>query len=406
MLALPRGGVPTAVPIARELQAPLDVILVRKVGAAGNPELGIGAVAEGGVRSLDGMLIRQLRMDPSEVDHSLSVAEHELAAQIDEYRNERAAPELAGRTAVIVDDGLATGSTAAAAIHSARARGAARVVIAVPVASREAMVRLSPEADEIVCLQVPDRFRAVGEWYADFGPVPTAEARSLLRQVSQLSSFDPQGEAVEIPVGGGLAVDGDLTVPHNPTGLVVFSHGSGSSRLSSRNRHVARRLQQAGMATLLLDLLTGAEETDRRNVFDIELLSGRLRTAVDWCSHHATVAVLPVGFFGASTGAGAALVAASGDNRVRAVVSRGGRPDLAGNSLLTVRVPVLLIVGGNDIEVLQLNREAQRMLSGSSELAVVPRAGHLFEESGALDMVGDLAADWFGRHLLVDSNRG
>lgn len=182
VLALPRGGVPTAVPVARELGAALDVILVRKAAAAGNQELGIGAVAEGGVRFLDGTLVRRLGMDPSEVNHSLAVAEHELAAQVAEYRSGSAPLELSGHTVVIVDDGLATGSTASAAVDSARARGAGRVVVAGPVASREAVLRLSGEADEVICLEVPDPFRAVGEWYEDFAPVPAAEAHSLLAQ--------------------------------------------------------------------------------------------------------------------------------------------------------------------------------------------------------------------------------
>ena len=401
VLALPRGGVPTAVPVARELHAPLDVILVRKVAAAGNPELGIGAVAEGGVRALDGTLIGHLAMSPDEVRNSIAVADAELASQIEEYRRRHPGQDLHGRTAVIVDDGLATGSTAVAAVHAARARGAARVVIAVPVASREAVLRLSSEADEVIALEVPDRFRSVGDWYADFSPVPAAEVHALLSQGSQAAAFDPQVRAVQVPVGGRLSVDGDLGVPGEAAGLVIFAHGSGSSRHSARNRQVAGRLQQAGLATLLLDLLTGSEESDRSKVFDIGLLSSRLKAAIDWCSASPQLSALPVGLFGASTGAGAALVAAAGDDRVHAVVSRGGRPDLAGAALAGVRAPVLLIVGGNDIEVLELNRDAQRHLAGPSELAVVPRAGHLFEEKGALERVGDLSADWFGRYLVV-----
>lgn len=401
VLALPRGGVPTAVPVARELHAPLDVILVRKVAAAGNPELGIGAVAEGGVRALNGTLIGHLAMSPEEVRHSVAVADAELASQIEEYRHGHAGQSLNGRTAVIIDDGLATGSTAVAAVHAARARGAARVVIAVPVASREAVLRLSSEADEVIALEVPDRFRSVGDWYSEFSPVPAAEVHSLLSQGARAAASDPPVRAVEVPVGGRLFLDGDLGVPENATGLVIFAHGSGSSRHSARNRQVSRRLQQAGLATLLLDLLTGSEESDRSNVFDIGLLSSRLKATIDWCSAWPPVAALPVGLFGASTGAGAALVAAAGDDRVHAVVSRGGRPDLAGAALAGVRAPVLLIVGANDVEVLELNRDAQRHLAGPSELAVVPRAGHLFEEEGALERVGDLSADWFGRYLVV-----
>ena len=183
-------------------------------------------------------------------------------------------------------------------------------------------------------------------------------------------------------------------------GLVVFAHGSGSSRFSPRNRQVAGALQRRGLATLLLDLLRPEEEDDRANVFDIELLAERLVVATRWAAEEADLNGLPVGYFGASTGAGGALVAAAVlPARVSAVVSRGGRPDLAGASLPKVRAPTLLIVGGRDEVVLGLNRQAQASLGGLAELAVIPGATHLFEEAGALEDVSRLAADWFERHL-------
>ncbi len=197
-----------------------------------------------------------------------------------------------------------------------------------------------------------------------------------------------------------VVLEGDLTVPAGAHGLVAFAHGSGSSRHSPRNRHVADLLVARGLATLLLDLLTPEEEHDRRNVFDVGLLAARLRAATAWATDEPATAGLPIGYFGASTGAGAALIAASeADAGVRAVVSRGGRPDLAGSALRAVRAPVLLIVGGADRLVLELNREAQAAIRAPCELAVVPRATHLFEEPGALDEVARLAADWFLRHL-------
>ncbi|HET9902005.1 MAG TPA: dienelactone hydrolase family protein [Actinomycetes bacterium] len=201
----------------------------------------------------------------------------------------------------------------------------------------------------------------------------------------------------------GAALRGDLVVPTGASGIVLFAHGSGSSRMSPRNRRVAVSLNDAGFATLLLDLLTAREESadDRTRVlrFDIGLLGDRLTAAVDWLATDARTAAMSIGAFGASTGAAAALVAAaSRPDRVSAVVSRGGRPDLAGDQLSAVRAPTLLVVGGADSHVLRLNEQASRMLS-QCELVVVPGATHLFEEPGALERVTELAIMWFRRHL-------
>jgi dienelactone hydrolase len=202
----------------------------------------------------------------------------------------------------------------------------------------------------------------------------------------------------------GVTLDGDLTVLEGAHGVVVFAHGSGSDRFSPRNRAVARVLQDAGLATLLIDLLTPEEAAldmrTRHLRFDIDLLAGRLVTAVDWLGRHPDTRALSVGCFGASTGAAAALVAAAlRPGVVRAVVSRGGRPDLAAPHLSAVRAPTLLIVGALDAEVLGLNRVAMAHLSAEVRLEVVPGAGHLFEEPGTLAAAADLAAEWFTRHL-------
>lgn len=197
---------------------------------------------------------------------------------------------------------------------------------------------------------------------------------------------------VTIPAAGEAHVVGDLVLPEQARALVVFAHGSGSSRHSPRNRKVAEALRERSLATLLLDLLTREEERDRANVFDIELLAARLVAATEWCHEHRP---LPVSYFGASTGAAAALWAAAElGERITAVVSRGGRPDLAGERLPAVSAPTLLIVGERDELVLELNRKAQHRLRARSELAVVPGATHLFEEPGALEQVALLAAEW------------
>jgi pimeloyl-ACP methyl ester carboxylesterase len=208
---------------------------------------------------------------------------------------------------------------------------------------------------------------------------------------------------IAISVAGGRLL-GDLTLPPEPIGLVVFAHGSGSSRLSPRNRAVAQELVDAGLATLLMDLLTGEEEAvdlrTRRLRFDVALLGRRVVATVDALASDPETGDLPVGCFGASTGAAAALIAAADrPERVRAVVSRGGRPDLAGDALRRVTAPTLLIVGERDPVVIGLNREAQALLPGPSRLEVVPGATHLFEEPGALERVAALAREWFLRHL-------
>ena len=197
----------------------------------------------------------------------------------------------------------------------------------------------------------------------------------------------------------GFALPGDLTIPEPAIAVVVFAHGSGSSRHSPRNVRVADRLHREGLGTVLFDLLTDAEAEDRQKVFDIGLLARRLGAAVGWVPGRPELDGLPVGLFGASTGAAAALVVAAGIPIVRAIVSRGGRPDLAGEALERVTAPTLLIVGGRDRQVLQLNRDAQARMPGETRLEIVRGATHLFEEPGALDRVAELAAAWFSGHL-------
>jgi pimeloyl-ACP methyl ester carboxylesterase len=224
------------------------------------------------------------------------------------------------------------------------------------------------------------------------------------------ASHTPQGQEVAIEQGGATIV-GLLALPPDAPGVVVFAHGSGSGRFSPRNQAVARALFDAGLGTLLVDLLTLEEETLDRVTghlrFDIGLLARRVIGAIDWLAADAVIGdipprlrEMPVGCFGASTGAAAALVAAAErPDRVRAVVSRGGRPDLAGDALPQVHAPTLLIVGGRDTQVIELNRWAQSQLGGESRLEIVPGAGHLFEEPGALEQVAVLSRDWFLRHL-------
>ncbi|PXY36511.1 phosphoribosyltransferase [Prauserella flavalba] len=416
VLGLPRGGVPVAFEVARALAAPLDVIMVRKLGVPFQPELAMGAVGEDGVEVLDSDTMHLCGVTPDEAEHIAAAERAELAVSASRLRTVRPRVRLEGRIAVVVDDGVATGSTASAACQVARAHGARHVVLAVPVASAGALARLREAADTVLCLETPRDFRAVGQWYRDFGQTGDDEVLDLLRLASAAdpapdlaAPADPplRDEEVTVPIGG-RRLSGRLVVPERTSGLVVFAHGSGSGRHSPRNRVVARRLNDAGLGTLLFDLLTEREETDRGLVFDVGLLAARLAEAAAWLRAQPGCATPGLGYFGASTGAAAALGAAAADDGVGvgAVVSRGGRPDLAAALLPAVRAPTLLVVGSRDNTVLELNRRARKLLRCHSELAVVPGATHLFREPGTLEEAARLARDWFLRYLTESEHAG
>lgn len=414
VLGLPRGGVPVAFEVACALSAPLDVIMVRKLGVPYQPELALGAIGEGDVRVIDDEVVRCTGVTDEELAAVERAERAELRRRVGRFRAGRERIPLAGRTALIIDDGVATGSTARAACQVARTQGAARVVLAVPVGAAAAVIALRRVADDVICLETPTWFVAVGRWYRDFRQTSDDEVADLLRDAARparelatnaMGAADPpvRDEEVEV-LAKQVSLAGHLTIPENPIGVVVFAHGSGSSRHSPRNRYVAATLNQAGLGTLLFDLLTPHEELDRARVFDIELLAHRLIDVTHWLTTQPDIAHLPVGYFGASTGAGAALWAAADSGiTVRAVVSRGGRPDLAAQRLSSVRAPTLLIVGGLDEAVLDLNRLARAAMPCDCEIAVVPGATHLFEEPGTLQLAAALAQDWFVRHLRAAS---
>jgi putative phosphoribosyl transferase len=405
VLGLPRGGVPVAFEVAQALGAPLDILVVRKLGVPFQPELGMGAVGEGGVRVLNADVVRQARVTEPQLAQVEARERAEVEERAARLRGGRPAIALQGRTVVIVDDGLATGGTARAAVRVARERGAERVILAVPVAPPETVAALRRDADDVVAVETPEPFFAIGGWYADFSPTSDDEVVELLARAAERDGADKglgkEEVDKEVVIGAErIQLPGHLTIPSGARGLVVFAHGSGSGRHSPRNQAVARALHDAGLGTLLFDLLSPDEEADRANVFDIPLLAGRLVAATAWLLEQEDARAVPIGFFGASTGAGAALwAAAEPDSPVRAIVSRGGRPDLAGARLESVRAPTLLIVGGNDETVLELNRDAARHMTCEHRIEVVPGATHLFEEPGALDAVADLAARWFLEHL-------
>ncbi|MDQ0008311.1 putative phosphoribosyl transferase [Luteibacter jiangsuensis] len=396
VLGIPRGGLAVARVVADQIDGELDAVLVRKLGAPGHEEYAIGAIDESG----------RYEVSPHAAASGANEAyvRQEAARQLERlvqrrrlYSPHRNPHDPAGRVVVVVDDGLATGATMRSALRAVRRQNPARLVAAVPVAAPDSLASIRALADDIVCLSVPAAFHSVGEYYLSFNPVEDDEVIRLLARDEVAEASDRHAVPMVFDVDDTM-LEGDLHVPPRASGIVVFVHGSGSSRRSSRNRYVASALQARGFATLLFDLLSADEERATSERFDIDKLARRLDAVLSRVSEEPELASLPLALFGASTGAAAALVVAARRHDIRAVVSRGGRPDLAGrDALAKVTAPTLLIVGSADREVIALNRAALGEMSTTAELVLVPGATHLFEEVGALEQVASLAGDWFAR---------
>lgn len=396
VLALPRGGVPIAFEVAQALNCPLDVLVVRKIGHPRNSEYGIGAITEDGSYWLDPEASVS-HITSLVVDSIIAKEKKELERRIAMYRDHDL-PSLLGQNVVLVDDGLATGVTAKVASRYLRSLGAKKIILAVPVCAADSAKKIRQEVDQLICINEPRYFLGVGEFYLRFDQTSDEEVLELLEK-----NRGPQVIEVEIPNEGDVKTKGTLSLPNHPKAMVIFAHGSGSSRFSPRNMEVASILNRAGIATLLFDLLTEEEARDRHNVFDIPFLGIRLISATKWLRQQEVSKNLSIGYFGASTGGGAALWAAGElDNDIAAVVSRGGRPDLALNRLPQVMAPTLLIVGEEDKDVIKLNQIAYRELK-NAKISLIPHATHLFEEPGALEQVSMEAVEWFLKYCVGHS---
>jgi len=415
VLGLPRGGMAVARTVADALGAPLEALVARKLGVPGMSEVAFGAIAEGRRRAVADSVWWYLGLPRRVVAPIVDRERTELRRRARLYRAGAPLPTLRGRTVVLVDDGLASGTTLRAAALAVRRHRPGRVIAAVPVASAMHCDDVRATVDELVTTATPEPFGMVSAWYDDFAPVSDAQVLRLLGRSSAAhpEMLDARPDTTEeheitIPVGqGGTAepgrLTGDLGLPNGrPAGLVILAHGGGSSRNSYRNRYLAGRLRQGGWATMRVDLLLEHEQAeddvtgDAR--FDIGRIAGRLRRATEWAARTRAPGAERLVLFGASTGAAAALVvAAARPDLVSGVASRGGRVDLAGPSLPAVRAPVLMIVGGADTDTLQRSRVSAPRLGGRTRLDVIRGAGHTFEEPGAVGAVGEHVVRWLGR---------
>ncbi|WP_174547046.1 phosphoribosyltransferase family protein [Nocardiopsis dassonvillei] len=405
VLALPRGGVPVGAELALRLGADFDVLMVRKIGLPGHPEMGVGAVAEDGRVLYDDRALARLHVPRQALSDTVAAERDELDRRRRVYRGERPPPRIAGRDCVVVDDGVATGGTARAALRMVRQAGPARLVLAVPVASPEAVALLREEADALVVLSAPDNFRAVGEWYRDFGQLSDDHVTAILAENAHTRPRTGRTRRVRVPAGG-VHLDGDLTVPAETRGAVVMAAGEG--RADERWRSVASVLQQAGYATLLMDLLTEQESPpgsfdtapDTASGVGADELGERLGAAAAWLRRTPETADEPLGVLASGDAAASALVAAARYPRdVAAVVAHGGRIDVAEASLPDVRASVLVLLEGDDSFLRELGEWTRARIGGSTDLRVVSGAERLLRDSREWRRVAAEALDWFDRHL-------
>lgn len=399
VVGLPRGGVPVAFEVAHALGAPLDVILVRKLGLPAQPELAMGAIGEGGVRVLNPTVLETSAVTGQELAAVEARERAVLEKRARMLRGDAPPLPLAGRTVIVVDDGVATGATARAACQVVRAKGARRVILAVPVAPPRWTESLGGVADDYVAASTPEGFDAVGRFYADFSPVSDETVAECLHRARLTSATVTESEVertLVLPAGQFRAC---LQVPSGPpAAMVVMIHGSGSHWRSPRNRPVSERLVDAGFATLRFDRVAD----DERSEPSLEDAAHRLLEVTEWVRHQPEFDALPIFYFGASSGAAVALwAAAEPGNSIAGVISRGGRGDLVGYRVADVTAPTLLIVGDRDREILRLNRLVQARLRCLHTFELVPGASHLFAEAGTLEAVADLTVQWCRQHLGV-----
>jgi predicted phosphoribosyltransferase/dienelactone hydrolase len=390
VLGIPRGGVPLAAEVARTLPGELGVVVARKLGAPWNPELAIGATTAIGVTYVNSAVAAEVGADDAYIEAETQRQVQEAQRREELFDSSRR-PKVEGRTVIVVDDGIATGATAIAAVRSLKAEGAKRVILAIPVGPPQTVRQLRDEADEVVCLDEEPGFWAVGQFYVDFNPVSDEEVRQTLDTFSAVAA-DP-ARRVEIR-RDGVRLVGVLTTPSSEGGsfpIVIFVHGLGSGKNSPRNLAIAERLVDAGIATLLFDL-SGHGESSADTREGMEAYVADIEAAFAWASRQEEVDKELIGIAGSSLGATVAIEALSqGRVTPRTMVLRA--PPIEPEELRRVRVPSLVLIGSRD----PLRADVHWGVAGSPQLTVsiVEGASHLFEEPGTLEEALNRTVDWF-----------
>jgi len=414
VLGLPRGGVPVAYEVAIAFDAPLDVIVVRKLGLPQNPEVAMGAIGEGGTRVIDSEITQLAHVSPIELERVERVESDELASRVMRFRAGRRRLDLQGRTALIIDDGLATGSTARVACIVARQLGASRIIVAAPVASPEAASRILDEADLFVCLQTPVPFRAVGAHYIDFSQTADSEVVLLLDAAMRLAGRarnlkdlpDTYGE-IDLAVDS-VALSGELHLPFAPDNLVVLARGVTGETGDAASRYTAAVMNEAGIGTVLVDLVTPMERAVGLTPENY-VLTRRLVLVTEKLQRHSELKGIPIGYFDAGAGAAVLLGAAAHEgSAVSAVVAFAPRLFEAGPWVREVSAPTLMLYSRFDEGLLELNRQsANQMRCPHLQILIETDAGPA-DSPLAVTAIGmaEHAKDWFVRYLSsADANR-
>jgi len=451
VIAFSNGGIPVAVQVAHALSAELDYLAVKKIRVPENPEYVIGALTEGGVSFIHESALKRVGLSGSELQELLKQKQASLQRQIDFFRSEIPMISPFNRNIILVDDGLASGSSARVSLRYLKSHHPKSLTLAIPVCPRKITESLKAECDEFICLYSQEDLAPFSQFYQDYFKVsdshalrilhgsqkkheshsknssiyassPTSKSHqmkldlphpvlpltSALWSPSISQSSQPSIQEIEIYDSScsktPIQLKGILQIPSHCKGIVIFAHGSGSSHLSPRSQIVAQIFHQTGLGTLLFDLLTPDESNSKKNIFNIPQLGARLLLALREIKKRSEIRNLPIGLFGASTGAAAALwSAAHSPHLISSIVSRGGRPDLVLSILPQVSAPVLLIVGSNDTPVIEMNSKASAQLK-NGKLILIPGATHLFEEPGALELVAESASQWFHQSFTSDQS--
>ena len=409
VVALPPGGVPIAFEISEEFSIPLCVLAASKIRAPSRPDLIIGAITEEGHHHIDDFSSRLIGTSRDKLEQTLAREKLAIESKVRRYRPGEVLPDLKNKTIILVDDGPTSNMTARVVASYLRFKEVRQIVLAVPVCAKQSVAELTADFDHVISLYHPGPFFSMRDYFLDFRDISDEEVQYLLSK-SRKKKFANTEKAfsrkVLIPVEGSIELQATLSIPTYAKGIVLFAHPNSSKRFEYRNNMIAEELNRIGIATLLFDSLTDDESLERANVFDIPFLASRLAFATKWVRLHRMTRELSIGFLSEGSGAAAALWASTylGAD-VSSIVSRGGRPDLAQVRLTRVNTPTLLIVGDQDTEIIEINKNCLRTLS-SGKLILIPGASHLFDEPNTIEEVSREASLWFLKNFKTVGTAG